>query len=173
VELRFVEPHLSKLDEIDQEILVTSVFADVRPARGAAGLCDFRLCGRLSRLMKEGFVTGNFGEVVLVPGKPLLSFDKLLVFGAGPRAALDEEAFVELVGIIIRTLEGLAARSAVIELPGRQAGLIAADRAVELLLIELGGSTEQDVWTLVEDAEGRALAEEHMVEQKRRIRRSL
>ncbi len=172
MELRFVEPHLSKLDEIESEILVASVFSDVRPARGVAGLCDFRLGGRLSRLMMEGFISGASGEAVLVPGKPLLSFDKVIVFGAGPRARFDEEAYVALLGSIIQALEGLLARSAVVELPGRQADAIAADQAVDLLLTEIGGSTQHDVWTLVEGAEGRASIEQHMVEQNRRVRRS-
>lgn len=172
MELRFVQPHLSKLDEIDSEILVASVFSDVRPARGIAGLCDFRLGGRLSRLMKDGFITGAAGEVVLVPGKPALTFDKLIVFGAGPRAEFDEGAFVSLVGKIILALEGLAARTAVVELPGRQADAIGAAEAVDLLLTEIGGSTQHDTWTLVEEGEGRASIEQHMVEQKRRIRRS-
>ena len=171
MDLRFVEPHLSKLDEIDAEILIASVFADVRPARGVLGLCDFRLGGRLSRLMKQGFITGAFGEVVLVPGKPRLTFDKVLVFGAGARAHLDEAAYVGLVGKMLMTLEGLAARTAVVELPGRQANAIGAARAVDVLLTETGGSKLHDVWTLVEDAEGRASIEQHMVEQKRRVRR--
>ena len=92
MELRFVLPHLSKLDEIDGEILVGSVFVDQRPARGVVGLADFRLGGRLSNLMRTGFVTGAFGEVVMIPGKPRLSFDKLLLFGAGERKRFDEAA---------------------------------------------------------------------------------
>ena len=36
------------------ETLVLPFFADERPLRGAAGLCDWRLCGRLSRLLAVG-----------------------------------------------------------------------------------------------------------------------
>ncbi len=172
MELKFVEPYLSKLDEIDAEILIASVFTDVRPARGLLGLCDFRLGGRLSRLMMQGFITGAFEEVVLVPGKPLLTYDKVLVFGAGPSSAFDEDAYIGLVGKMLVTLEGLAARTAVVELPGRQANAIGAARAVDVLLTETGGSKLHDVWTLVEHSAGRASIEQHMVEQKRRVRRS-
>ena len=171
MELKFVLPHLSKLDEIDSEILIASVFSDVRPVHGVAGLCDFRLGGRLSRLMKSGFIEGIRDEVVLVPGKPLMTFDKILLFGAGLRARFDETAYVNLVRRILRALEGLAARSAVVELPGRHGGAIDSVRAAELLLTEVGGSTHHDAWTLVEDAAGRESIERHMVEQKRRIRR--
>ncbi|MEO7113972.1 MAG: M17 family peptidase N-terminal domain-containing protein [Polyangiaceae bacterium] len=164
---------MSKLDEIEAEILVASVFSDVRPARGVAGLCDFRLGGRLSRLMKQSFITGASGEVVLVPGKPLLTFDKVLVFGAGDSSAFGERSYVELIDKILDTLTGLAARTAVVELPGRQAGTIEAARAVDLLLTAAGGSPQHDVWTLVEEVEGRTSIEQHMVEAKRRVRRSL
>src|SRR5262249_17344054 len=79
-ELRFVPPELARLDEIDCEVLACTVWSDVRPSHGLAGLCDWRLGGRLSDLERRGLVTGALGEVVLVPGKPRLTFDKLLVF---------------------------------------------------------------------------------------------
>jgi hypothetical protein len=172
LELRFVLPQLSKLDEIDGEILVASIFSDVRPVHGVAGLSDFRLCGRLSRLMRSGFLSGAFGEVVMIPGKPRLTYDKVLVFGAGPRAAFDEDAYTALLRRVLGAMQGLMARTGVVELPGRQDGAIGAARAADILLCEIGGSPLHDVWTLVEDADGRASIEQHMVEQKRRVRRS-
>ena len=97
MELRFVTPELARLDEIDTEVLACSVWSDARPSHGVAGLCDWRLGGRLSDLERRGLVTGELGEVVLLAGKPRLSFDKVLVFGAGPRASFGEEAFHTLV----------------------------------------------------------------------------
>ncbi len=173
MELRFVLPHLSKLDEIDGEILVGSVFVDQRPARGVVGLADFRLGGLLSRLMQSGFVTGSFGEVVMIPGKPRLSFDKLLLFGAGERKRFDEASFTVLLRKILDAMEGLSARTGVVELPGRQEEVIEAARAADILLGETGGSELHDAWTLVEIPDGRASIEQHMVEQKRRFRRQL
>jgi len=173
VELRFVSPHLSKLDELDSEILVASIFEDVRPVHGVAGLADFRLGGRLSRLMRTGFLTGALGEVLMIPGKPRLTYDKVLVFGAGPRAIFDERVYTALLRRVLSAMQGLAARSGVVELPGRQDAAIGAVTAADILLRETGGSTLHDAWTLVEDAGGRGDIEQHMVEQKRRIRRSL
>lgn len=173
MELRFVLPHLAKLDEIDGEILVGSVFVDQRPARGVVGLADFRLGGRLSKLMRSGFVTGAFGEVVMIPGKPRLSFDKLLLFGAGEKRRFDEAAFTSLLRTILRAMQGLSARTGVVELPGRQEDVIPAARAADILLGETGGSDVHDMWTLIENLDGRASIEQHMVEQKRRFRRQL
>jgi hypothetical protein len=173
VELRFVQPSLVELDELDTEVLACSLWSDVRPAHGLAGLCDWRLAGRLSHLARAGFVTGRTGEVVMVPGKPRLSFDKLLLFGAGDRSAFDEDAFTRIVSGMLKTMEGLAARVAVVELHGRHDELIAADRAADILLAATGGKREHDVWTLVEGADGKQRIVQHMIEMRRRIRRVL
>jgi hypothetical protein len=171
VELRFVTPELARLDEIDTEVLACSVWSDARPSHGLAGLCDWRLGGRISDLERRGLLTGALGEVVLLPGKPHLTFDKLLVFGAGPRASFGEEAFRVLVQRMLTALEGLEARVSVVELPGRHDGLIAAERAADILLACAGRKAEHDAWTLVEDHDGKQRITQHMIEERRRVRR--
>ncbi len=123
--------------------------------------------------MRSGFLSGALGEVVMIPGKPRLTYDKVLVFGAGPRARFDADVYTSLLRRVLDAMQGLAARTGVVELPGRQDAAIGAVTAADILLSETGGSTAHDVWTLVEDAAGRGDIEQHMVEQKRRIRRSL
>jgi hypothetical protein len=171
VELRFVAPELARIDELDSEVLACSVWSDVRPSHGLAGLCDWRLGGRLSDLERRGLCTGALGEVVLVPGKPRLTFDKLLVFGAGPRAAFNEEVFRALVERMLTTMKDLLARASVVELPGRHDGLIPADRAADILLACAGRKPEHDAWTLVEDPDGKQRIVQHMIEERRRVRR--
>jgi hypothetical protein len=171
VELRFVTPELARLDEIDSEVLACTVWEDARPSHGLAGLCDWRLGGRIADLQRRAHVTGALGEVVMLPGKPKLTFDKILLFGAGPRADFGEEAFKKVVLAMLGTMEGLAARSSVVELPGRHDALIAADRAADILLAHAGGKPEHDVWTLVEDAAGKQAIVQHMIEERRRVRR--
>ncbi|UQA61606.1 M17 family peptidase N-terminal domain-containing protein [Polyangium aurulentum] len=173
MELRFVNPELTSLDELDTEILACSVWSDARPVHGVAGLCDWRLSGGLSTLLRSGFVTGTPGEVVMVPGKPRLAFDKILFFGAGPRAAFDEDAFRRVTLHMLNVMEGLCARVAVVELPGRHDGLIAAERAADILLASAGRKREHDVWTLVEGADARQRITQHMIEERRRVRRVL
>jgi hypothetical protein len=173
VELRFCNPELTSLDDLDTEILACSVWSDARPVHGAFGLCDWRFAGHLSALLRSTFVTGKLGEVVMVPGKPRMTFDKLLFFGAGPRATFGEEVFRKVVQHMLDTMEGLAARVAVVELPGRHDGLIAAERAADILLASAGRKREHDVWTLVEGTDGRQRITQHMIEERRRVRRVL
>jgi hypothetical protein len=174
MDLHFVSPNLSELDGLESEVLACSVFEDVRPCDGVAGLCDWRFGGRIAKLMLDGFVTGARGEVVLVPGQPRMSFEKILLFGAGPRDAFDEDCFREVMLQMLRTIEGLGARIAVVQLPGRHNELITAERAADMLLEAAARPDTRklhDLWTLVEDTVARRRIEQHMIEERRRVRR--
>ena len=173
MELRFISPSLQSLDEVDSEVLACTVWDDTRPAHGLAGLCDWRLAGKLSELMRRGIVTGKRGECVMLPAKPRLTFDKLLVFGAGSRAAFDDDAFRGIVLRMLTVMEGLCARVGVFELPGRHDQLIPAERAADILLASAGRKPEHDVWTLVESADAKAAITQHLIEERRRVLRVL
>src|SRR5204863_6154702 len=114
MELRFVTLELRRLDEVASEVLACGVFADERPHHGAAGLVDWRLSGTVSRLVEQGFLTGKRGEVVMLPLRPKLPFDKALLFGLGARADFDDAAFREVTAHLLRAIEGLCARTAVV-----------------------------------------------------------
>ncbi len=172
MDLRFVHPSLTHLDELDSEVLMCSVWSDTRPSHGVAGLCDFRLGGWISSLERRGRITGELGEAVLLPGKPRLPFEKLVIFGAGPRAAFDERVMEVLAERILRAANDLGARAVVLELPGRHDSLIPAERAAEILLEAVGRERQYDVWTLVETADGRQRVMQ-LAEDLRRIRRPL
>ena len=93
-------------------------------------------------------------------------------FGAvvwAPRE-LDERVFRHVVEKMLATLEGLCARSAVVQLPGRAADLIEPERAADVLLECAGGRPEHDVWTLVEPPEAQRSVTQHMVQERRRVR---
>jgi len=170
VDLRFVTLSLRHLDLFGTEDLVAALASDERPPHGLAGMVDWRLAGRLSRLIESGFATGNAGEVLLVPGKPRLPFDKVVLFGIGPVAEFDEAVFRSVVENMLATLEGLRSRTAVVELPGRHWGAIAPERAADILLESAGSRREHDVWTLVETTEGQRAITQHLVQERRRNR---
>ncbi len=168
---RFASSTLPRLDELELEVLAAAIPSDVRPCRGVLGLCDFRMGARLSTLMKAGHVSGELGEVVMVPGKPFLTFDKVLLFGAGPIAEFTEDLFGKLLTDMAVALGNLRVRVAAVELPGRPYGAIGPQRAAEVLIREVGHSALCDQWALFEDGEGRAVIEALLFEQRRRMRR--
>jgi hypothetical protein len=133
-------------------------------------LVDWRLSGTVSRLLADGFVTGRLGEVVMLPLRPKLPFDKALLFGLGTRATFTDEVFRDVTAHMLRATEGLCARTAVVELPGRHRAAIDAERATDILLELAGGRPEHDVWTLIEPAADQKRITSRMSEQRRRDR---
>ena len=150
-QLHFVEPDLRAIDTTSAEVIACSVFQDERPMRGLAGLLDWRLAGRLSVLAKNDFLTGAEGEIVLVPGRPYVRFEKILVLGIGPRSAFDDGVVRRVLGKLVSALEGLKVRRALVEVPGRPSGKLEPARAAELLLECAESSLEDEMWTLVDD----------------------
>jgi hypothetical protein len=170
MDLRFVLPHLRRLDLSGTEVLVACLALDERPPHGVAGLVDWRFAGRLSRLLESGFATGALGEVLLVPGKPKLPFDKIVLFGLGARSDFNERVYRTVIEKMLATLGGLCARSAVVELPGRHFEALPPERAADILLECAGGRQEHDVWTLVEPVEAQRAVTQHMIQERRRVR---
>ncbi|WP_428265753.1 M17 family peptidase N-terminal domain-containing protein [Haliangium sp.] len=127
---------LSRWDEVKGGSLLITFFADERPLRGAAGLADWRLCGRLSRLVKRGKLSGARGETLLLPPGRRLPFTSILMFGLGSSRGFDEATFRAHV----RWLREVASKAGVsdyaVQPPGRATGLIGARRALELWLEE-------------------------------------
>jgi hypothetical protein len=158
VGLSFVTPELAKWDALGDapakpELLVAPFFADERPLRGAAGLVDWRLCGRLSRLIASGRIQGELGETTLLPAMRL-AFQKVVLVGLGPSEAFDEGRFREAVRGIRRLASRMNVTRYALPLPGRSTGRIMARRALELWLEEKsegephGEQGEPDVWLI-------------------------
>lgn len=170
MDLRFTAPDLRHLDLAGTEVLVACLVEGERPPRGVAGLVDWRLAGRLSSLVSSGFATGKVGEVLLIPGKPKLPFDKVVLFGIGRAETFSELVYSEIVRRILDTLEGLHVRNAVVQLPGRHTQSISAARAADLLLEQAATRPEHDIWTLLESAEAQRSITQHMIQERRRVR---
>jgi len=171
MEFRFLAPDMRHVDETSAELLACTVWSEERPLRGLAGLLDWRMAGRLSALAASGFLRGDLGEVLMVPGRPALPFEKVLVFGLGTHAAFDDAAFRAVVVRLLRTLEGLRVRRAVVELPGRADGSIDAERAAQIVLECVGDSQDHDAWWLVEEADAQRRIQQRAQDDRRRARR--
>ena len=153
MEFRTVARDLRKLDETPAELLACGTWKGDLPMRGLAGLLDWRLAGKLSKLLRESFFAGDRGDVLCVPGRPRVPFDKVLLFGLGDRDTWDERAFSTVVARVLDTLEGLQVRRAVVDLPGRAAAGVSAERATEIVLASAAQPSAHDAWWLVEDPE--------------------
>jgi hypothetical protein len=168
VELRFVAPDLHRLDDTPAEVIACGVWSDERPMRGLAGLLDWRLAGRVSKLLRESFTKGEVGDVLCVQGRPRLPYEKVLFVGVGERASFDEERFRTALARLLGTLSGLHVKRAVVELPGRAGDRIAPERAAELALEAARDSEDHDAWWLVEPPEAQAKIASRTNDERRR-----
>jgi len=143
---------LARWDETKRDCLVLPVFKDDRPLRGAAGLADWRLCGRLSRLVKSNRATAEAGETLLLPPGRRLPFARVMWFGLGDAKGYSDERFRKDLAWIL----GVIAKANIVDwafqAPGRASGLIGARRAIEIILDEQQ-LTDQPI-TLLEDPAG-------------------
>ena len=125
---------LARWDEAQRDCLVLPVFKDDRPLRGAAGLADWRLCGRLSRLIKSNRASGEVGETMLLPPGRRLRFSRLMWFGLGESKGYSDERFKKDLAWIVDVVGKAGVADWALQPPGRASGLIGARRAVELIL---------------------------------------
>jgi hypothetical protein len=126
------------------DLVFVPVWTDVRPLRGASGLLDWRMCGRLSSWMAAGKVSGAEGEQTLFPSSNRLAWRLVLAAGGGARADFDEKRLRALVRRTLKTLAGLKIGRVAMALPGRDsadatpgAAALSGRRALELALAEI------------------------------------
>ena len=143
---------LARWDETARDCLVLPVFKDDRPLRGAAGLADWRLCGKLSRLVRANRATAEAGETLMLPPGRRLRFRRLLWFGLGDAKSYSDDRFRKDLAWIAGVVTKAGVTDWALQMPGRASGLIGARRAIEILL-EDAALAEQPL-TLLEDPAG-------------------
>jgi len=143
---------LARWDETRRDCLVLAVFKDDRPLRGAAGLADWRLCGRLSRLVKANRASAEAGETLMLPPGRRLPFARILWFGLGDAKGYSDDRFRKDLAWIFGVVGKANITDWVFQAPGRASGMIGARRAIEIML-EDDQLTERPI-TLLEDPAG-------------------
>ena len=136
IQVSFVGAELSRWDQTTADAIAVGIFSDQRPLRGPAGLLDWRLCGRLSRLLRAERLRGEYGEAVLLPSAGRLSTQKVLLFGVGTQAQFGEERYRDVMRRMQHKLLAMGARRYLLAPPGRESGRIGPRRALEMLLEE-------------------------------------
>jgi Cytosol aminopeptidase family, N-terminal domain len=133
MDLSFFPLTLEAIDQAAAESLCLFIGADERPLTGLAGLADWRLQGRLSRLLRSGSLTGESGEAVLTPPGSRLGFRKLFLFGLGP-AGLDEATLSLRLSEGLRKIAEAGVQEAALQLPAK----LTAEAGIRALLAVTG-----------------------------------
>lgn len=116
--VEFTDATLPALDELGGVCLLVTSFVDDRPLRGLAGQVDWRLNGRLSRLILDEFIDAHYQEATLSPLDGRLPFQRLLVVGLGRRADYGPERFAATCSFCFRTLARMGVTDFAMAMPG-------------------------------------------------------
>jgi hypothetical protein len=164
IDVRFVAPDLRRLDEASAEIVACGIYKDERPLGGLAGLLDWRLAGRISRLAKESFLVGDGGELLALPARPRLPFDKALVVGLGMRRSFDQAGSKKALARILDALAGLHVKKALVEIPGRGDDAITPEQAADVLF----DASTNDAILVVERVDAQKKIEARLQEKRQK-----
>jgi hypothetical protein len=127
------------------DVLVIPIWSDVRPLRGPAGLLDWRLCGKISQMIREGRVSGAAGEkLLLVTGR--VPWRRILGIGAGPSDVFGDGACQATLQCALEAAHGIGAGRLAIAIPGRDMDLVKPDQAMRYLLESVGSSQTRGTW---------------------------
>ena len=127
--------------------LVLSFFDNERPLCGAAGMADWRLYGQLSRLITRGHCHGRKSESLMMPAGLRLPFERIFLFGLGKGDRMNDAAFSAHASGMRDVLRRAGSTRYSVQPPGRATGLIAARRAAELWMQDVGA---EEMVTLID-----------------------
>jgi hypothetical protein len=142
--VQFLSCDLPRWEEAGGDALILTFFRDERPLRGAAGLADWRMCGRLSRLIKLGRMRGERGETLLMPPGKRLPYRRIILFGLGSATPFGDDVFRGHVRRIRHVARRAGIKDFALQPPGRATGLVAARRALEMWIEESGAGGDED-----------------------------
>jgi hypothetical protein len=97
--------------------LLVALVWDSRPLSGLAGLCDWRLNGRLSLLRAQGRFVASPGETTLVGASRRLEGRGLLLFGLGSTTVLDGSRARFLGETLGRVVLSMGGATCAVEVP--------------------------------------------------------
>jgi hypothetical protein len=106
-----------KVDLQECDVLVSGFFEDERPLQGSSGWIDWRLNGMLSRILKEGRLTGQWKETTLIPSQGRLMPKLILLVGLGNSREYSYLRVRELPPYLVEALERLRVPDICLSLP--------------------------------------------------------
>lgn len=114
---RIVSADLAALDALQLDALALLSFAAVAQPLGLAGLVDWRMSGRIARLVKSGRFSGGLGEALLTPSLGRIGVERIFLLGLGPPASLDDAGRARVTRTALETLSLAGARAVAVGAP--------------------------------------------------------
>ncbi len=80
---RIARANPTGLDRLEVDAIALPFFAVRAQPRGVAGAADWRLCGRLARMLRDGVFKGELGEHTLMPSMGRFGATRMFLLGLG------------------------------------------------------------------------------------------
>ena len=127
-----VSPH--PIDQETTELLAVGFFEDERPLRLEAGLVDGCLNGIISSRLAQGFMTGELGEITLIPATGQIQADKVLFVGLGDVASFSYARIRELTRRVLEVCIGLQVHDVAMAFPRPLDSSVEWDKLIEAMM---------------------------------------
>ncbi len=86
----FLKCTLETLDRLDTEAVAVGISTDLKPPLGVLGLLDWRLCGSISQLIRQGTITGQDDESILISTYGRIKAPCVFLFGWGEKKTFND-----------------------------------------------------------------------------------
>ena len=140
------------VDALECDLLVTGMFQDERPFKGTSGWIDWRLNGRLSRLVMDKRLTGDWKETTLIPSSTRITPRMILLLGLGRTKEYSTIRLRELFVHVLETLKNLRTSSICLSLPfGEERFRVDPGKLTEVFLEEVADGLNR--WKQTPDEE--------------------
>lgn len=106
------------IDKMPSDTLVLSIFKDEKPLKGANGLVDWRLCGKISKLFMDKTLTGEYKECALYLSSRRMMAAKIFIVGLGESKEFNEERLNDVSHFIAQKLQSINVKQVSLAIPG-------------------------------------------------------
>lgn len=97
------------IDKVPAELVLLMHYQQQVPLHGLLGLMDWRLNGRLSRLIQDKIFTGKAREMLLLPAEHRFKADKLVLLGLGRKEEFEEGHIAQVFDYIFQATSKMKA----------------------------------------------------------------
>ena len=125
--------------------LALGIFADEKPPRGICGFIDWRLNGLISHQIKQGKISGELMEKVVIPFPKRIGTETLLLCGLGDLATITYDKIHTVAYHIISAVDDMLLNSFAFDLPGENRISINASGIVEAMITGFFDYLSEDV----------------------------
>ena len=129
----------------NHKCLVLGVFADERPPCGICGFIDWRLNGMISKEIKQGRISGDFEEKIVIPFPRRIGTEILLLFGLGNISDINYDKIYNASYLITKAIDGMALNSFAFDLYGEGRSTLVTSNILEAIVTGIFDSLSADI----------------------------